>query len=222
MASWMIHLRVADKLMDKLGNLSRDEFIMGNMAPDSGVPNSDWSKFTPDKKTSHFNTVVGGKKIIDIEKYLSKYLTADKKGKYTQKEYSFYLGYLAHLLTDIEWIERVYDPSCSMYADECSRDKVAFTWKIKEDWYDLDFLYLKNNPNFRAFTLLRKIEGFPNTYMDIFSKDALQNRKEYIVDFYLQEKSGLERDYTYFTESQADDFVEKCVDSVFDKLQNHL
>ena len=38
MASWMIHLRIADKLLDKIPDLSPIEFIMGNMAPDSGVP----------------------------------------------------------------------------------------------------------------------------------------------------------------------------------------
>ena len=47
MASWMIHLRIADKLLDRIPGLSPIEFIMGNMAPDSGVPNADWSAFSP-------------------------------------------------------------------------------------------------------------------------------------------------------------------------------
>ena len=38
MASWMIHLRIADKLLDKIPNLSPIEFLMGSMAPDSGIP----------------------------------------------------------------------------------------------------------------------------------------------------------------------------------------
>ena len=53
MASWMVHLRIADKLLDKIPNLSPVEFIVGNIAPDSGVPNEDWSRFPPDTKTSH-------------------------------------------------------------------------------------------------------------------------------------------------------------------------
>ena len=36
MASWMIHLRIADKLLDRIPDISPIEFIMGNMAPDSG------------------------------------------------------------------------------------------------------------------------------------------------------------------------------------------
>lgn len=218
MASWMIHLRVADRLIDRLEGICPQEFIMGSMAPDSGVPNADWSKFTPDKKTSHFNTVIGGKKVIDIEKYLSEYFTADDIKRYGREEYSFFLGYLAHLLTDIEWIERVYDPCCQKYSKEYEQDKVAFTWKIKEDWYDLDFLYLKNNPDFRAFDIFRSVKDFENTYMDIFSKDAFQNRKEYIVEFYSEEKENLEREYLYFTEDEAEKFVTACAESVYNKL----
>ena len=50
----MIHLRVADTLLSQLDGISETEFIMGNIAPDSGVPNDDWSKFTPSKDISHF------------------------------------------------------------------------------------------------------------------------------------------------------------------------
>ena len=42
MASWMVHLRIADILLDQLPGLRPVEFIVGNLAPDSGVPNADW------------------------------------------------------------------------------------------------------------------------------------------------------------------------------------
>lgn len=57
MASWMVHLRIADKLMDLISNLSYTEFVIGNIAPDSGVPNEDWSIFTPSTEISHFKTI---------------------------------------------------------------------------------------------------------------------------------------------------------------------
>ena len=47
MATWMVHLRIADGIMKEIPKLERQEFIMGNIAPDSGVPNEDWSVFTP-------------------------------------------------------------------------------------------------------------------------------------------------------------------------------
>ena len=56
MASWMVHLRIADILLNEIPNLSAQEFIVGNIAPDSGVPNKDWSQFTPSTTISHFRT----------------------------------------------------------------------------------------------------------------------------------------------------------------------
>ena len=35
MASWMIHLRVADLLMDRIPEIDETAFVMGNIAPDS-------------------------------------------------------------------------------------------------------------------------------------------------------------------------------------------
>ena len=32
MASWMVHLRVADSLLDQIPDLSQAEFIVGNIA----------------------------------------------------------------------------------------------------------------------------------------------------------------------------------------------
>ena len=42
MASWMVHLRIADKLLELLKDIDETAFVMGNIAPDSGVPNEDW------------------------------------------------------------------------------------------------------------------------------------------------------------------------------------
>ena len=58
MASWMVHLRIADNLLSRMPHLSPIEFIMGNMAPDSGVPNADWSAFSPPTRISHFSSHV--------------------------------------------------------------------------------------------------------------------------------------------------------------------
>ena len=56
MASWMIHLRVADLLMDKIPGLDEIAFVMGNIAPDSGVPNADWTAYGESLCTSRINT----------------------------------------------------------------------------------------------------------------------------------------------------------------------
>ncbi len=47
MASWMVHLRITDLLLDVFDNLEETEFVVGNIAPDSGIPSEDWSYYTP-------------------------------------------------------------------------------------------------------------------------------------------------------------------------------
>ena len=41
MASWMVHLRIADKILDRIETLDESAFVLGNIAPDSGVPNEE-------------------------------------------------------------------------------------------------------------------------------------------------------------------------------------
>ena len=78
MASWMIHLRIADKLLDRLDNITTTEFIIGNIAPDSGVPNEDWSAFTPSGDISHFKEEsIDGWKNVNIERFIKTHFTKE-------------------------------------------------------------------------------------------------------------------------------------------------
>lgn len=215
MASWMVHLRVADKLLDRLEGIAETEFIMGNIAPDSGVPNSDWTAYAPSKEVSHFMTdSEDGTVKIDVESYLSRYFTAEKRAEYSREQYSFYLGYLTHLLTDLEWIARINKPATARYPEAYAADPHKLLWTLKKDWYDLDFLYLKKHPDFRAFRIYENAAGFVNRYMDIFAADAFENRREYITGFYRGGRKDIEREYIYMTEEQAERFVEDCVGAV--------
>jgi hypothetical protein len=100
MASWMVHLRIADKLLDRLEGLDETLFIVGNIAPDSGVPNEDWSSFTPSGDVSHFKAKGTDKSKIDIDRYVNEYFTKDMIKNYSAKEFSFFLGYLTKEMSD--------------------------------------------------------------------------------------------------------------------------
>ena len=223
MASWMIHLRIADKLLDRIPDLSPIEFIMGNMAPDSGVPNEDWSSFSPNTKVSHYREDDGtGKKQINLEKYIGQYFTPELTATYQERQYSFYLGYLTHLMADILWSDRIAGPTQEKYAAEFAVHGKAFWNTVKEDWYDLDFLYLTKHPGFRSFRAYLGSVGFVNSYMDFFSPDAFDNRREYITSFYLQDNNNLEREYPYLTEAEADAFVEEASGVIAENLKKYI
>lgn len=221
MASWMIHLRIADKLLDRLDNITTTEFIIGNIAPDSGVPNEDWSAFTPSGDISHFkDESIDGWKNVNIERFIKTHFTKEHIEGYSKNEFSFFLGYFTHLLTDIEWVKQICLPSEERFVDLCAEiGRVNFIWTLKKDWYDLDFLYLKKNSDFRAFRLYEQAKNFHNTYMDIFAEDAFENRRQYITGFYLAGREDLEREYPYLNESQAEAFVEKTVNIIINQIQ---
>lgn len=213
MASWMIHLRIADKLLDAIPDLSPIEFIMGNLAPDSGIPNDDWTRFTPDQTVSHFRLDDGsGKKVIDLEAYRARYFSPALIEGYNEQQYAFYLGYYTHLLTDLCWSDRIAWPIRQRYPD-------TDWWQIKKDWYDQDRLYLKKHPGFRAFRAYLGSVGFVNTYMDFFPADAFDLRRKAVTDFYLADGDDPDRAYTYLTEAEADRFVEDCVATILEVLK---
>ena len=216
MASWMIHLRIADKLLDRIPGLSPIEFIMGNMAPDSGVPNADWTQFSPSTAVSHFRVDDGtGKRQIDLEAYLERYFSPAQRTNYNERQYAFYLGYYTHLLTDCCWSDLVSWPARQKFPDTSMQ-------VIKKDWYDQDFLYLRNHPGFRAFRAYLGSVGFVNTYMDFFAPDAFDNRREYITSFYLQENDHLDREYPYLTEAEADRFVADAIAEILTTITEFL
>lgn len=218
MASWMVHLRIADTLLDCIPDLSAAEFIMGNIAPDSGVPNEDWSSFTPNKTVSHFK---GEDKKAGPAPFAAKYFTVSQQKEYDVKQYSFYLGYLVHLLTDRLWSEKIAIPTMERHADAIRVDKRGTVNKIKDDWYDLDFLYLKRNPGFRAFKIFEGSVGFQNSYMEEFSLDAFDNRRAYISDFYNQDNENLDRQYPYLTEMEANTFVADSTRQILAQLNDY-
>ena len=203
MASWMIHLRVADRLLDRIPDLSPIEFIMGNLAPDSGRACGN-DRFCPDTKITHFlRECAADKRDIDAEAFHKAWLSPDCCAAYNSQQYSFYLGYYIHLLTDRCWSYQIAHPTRLRFPDA--------TWQeIKRDWTDLDRLYLKNRPGFRAFRAYLGSVGFVNTYLDFFPADAFEERRQAVTAFYLEDTGSLDRAYPYLTAEQANRFVEDC------------
>ena len=83
----------------------------------------------------------------------------------------------------------------------------------------MDFLYLKKHPDFRAFHLYEQAKDFRNTFMDIYSENAFENRRQYITGFYLAGREDLEREYPYLNESQTNAFVENTVEIIINHIE---
>ena len=213
MASWMAHLRIADKLLDEIGDLSQKHFIVGNIAPDSGEPvNGNWNVFTPSTDISHWK-LKGISRSERAERFKEKYLSVIS----VTEETAFYLGYYTHLLIDYIWSRDIFLPQKEQYSAEFENDP-DFIWKIKRDMYDLDHLYYRENPTFRTFMIFTGITAFPNIYLDYFSEEAFEKKIVYIKQFYNDNNGELDREYPYFTKTDMDMFVKNAVKEIQPKL----
>ena len=50
MATWITHLMIADGVLERIPNLDRRGFCVGNIGQDCNVENEDWTAFTPSRE----------------------------------------------------------------------------------------------------------------------------------------------------------------------------
>lgn len=217
MATWIAHLRVAEKLLEKFPSLDTKAFLVGNIGPDSGVPNEDWSQFTPPKVISHWYDTDSK---IDPEDFKSKYLS-DMSG-YSDIAKSFYIGYYVHLLCDVCWgimlRKKLEEP---LYKDNLEKDP-KFIWVIKEDWYGHDHLYLRGSKDNVFHKEFMHIKEFPNTYFDFFPPEAFTRQINYITGYYLNFNENLDREFPYLSLEEMNTYVEDARKMSADALYNLL
>src|SRR5689334_6010474 len=106
MGTWIAHLRIAENLLPQFPEVDEVTFAFGNLSPDSGIPNEDWTQFDPPKEVTHFLRKGDGEDAIFDLVYYKDYL-ANVNPAEDIKLYSFRLGYFFHLICDIIWAKRI-------------------------------------------------------------------------------------------------------------------
>ena len=211
MATWIAHLRIADYFLDKIPAEHVKDFIVGNIGPDSGVPNMDWTVFTPSTDISHWRKIpLPGRdeKEIDFESFYSKYLNDNRIVKW------FYIGYYIHLLSDYYWGQLIYLPKYEKILDDMKENKV-FIWRIKKDWYDLDFEYINNyKDKLNSFTLFNTILEYDNKYLDYFPEHAFTQKVKYIQEFYKEKRDLKNKKYEYLNREDMDYYISEACKSI--------
>lgn len=210
--------------MHRFPSLANTEFVVGNIAPDSGIPNAEQTNYTPCTAISHFSNESWNQpgKRIDPSLFVSKYLTTEKVASYSPETMAFYLGYLSHLITDRIWETDIYFPVVHQYPEEYAHNRQHLHSRMKHDWYDLDRLYLRNHPVFPAFSIYCAATKFENTYMDEFSPDAFRNRQAHIVKFYREADKDLDREYIFLSEQEMDAFVIRAAEAVASDISSYV
>jgi len=213
MATWITHLRVSEGIINRCNINNIRDFLVGSVAPDSGRLNEDHYTYTPASEISHYSCHEKGKwQSIDNVFYNKYVLPNINNDKYS----SFLLGYLSHLLTDVLWGHFVYYPTKSRYKSELTNK--LYIWEIKKDWFEKDFEYLQQNPNWEIWNSFRSAT-YSHEILEYYPTEIVNEKLEYIKKFYgngMNEKAP----GRYLSNFENDKFIDKAIDILVFALSN--
>ena len=193
MATWITHLMIADGVLERIPNLDRHGFCVGNIAPDCNVENEDWTDFTPSREVTHWMQGER-KKASDCDAFYKEYIEKRRNRIGSSEEYAFLMGYYAHLITDAAFQKMVRDENRvkavwnRIKENEDLRERSAGmeeTWdnakKLipKRVWinhiYSLEAEYLNAHPDSDYPTEILPLKAFPD-YIDYLPEGAIARK----------------------------------------------
>jgi hypothetical protein len=209
MATWIVHLRLAENLLQTIEGLDAPSFALGNIAPDSGIPDEKWENFTPPKEVSHFivPTEEDAWRIVDLE-FFRRYLMPSVP--FASEKEALFLGYFFHLVTDNLWNRWIVRPTVERFKAEFEADR-RFMWEVKRDWYGLDFVYLHEHPDSLFYRVFLDCKYDDDHGLDFMPAEGLRRQLDYIKNLY-QDREKMdqalnERPDIYLTKPEMDRFV---------------
>ncbi len=234
MSTWVTHLMVADKVLQQISELSKHEFLVGNIAPDCNVENEDWTSFTPSREVTHWMSE-GRKVAADCDRFLHEYV--EKSEKLDKKEESFLLGYYAHLIVDAEFQRYIRDeervkatwerikkhPELSKLAagmeETWDSVKVLISRKDRgKDIYSIERTYLDSHPESGYLTDIIGLSEFPD-YIDYLPKGAIVRKVK--VMGYMPETESSQYPYIGMSTQEYACFVDNATKLVVDAIKKY-
>lgn len=229
MATWITHLMIADGVLERIPNLDRHGFCVGNIAPDCNVENEDWTAFTPSREVTHWMQGER-KKASDCDAFCDEYILKRKDKIKSAEEYAFLLGYYSHLITDaafqvmIRDEDRVREVWMRIKADEelsAAGTGMDETWdSVKRlipkkdrisEIYAMEAEYLNNYPNSGYLTEIIPLKSFPD-YIDYLPQGSIV-RKICVMGYLLDLDKSINKFITMSKDEYAN-FVEDTIQLV--------
>lgn len=213
MGTWICHLRIAEKLLPHFPELDKTLFTFGNLAPDSGIPNEDWTEFDPPKEVTHYLHKGEGEWMIRDLDYYREHL-ADLNPQDDIQKYSFRLGYFIHLFSDILWSKYIHHTTVNSFRELIDEDQ-GKAWKLfKKDWYGLDQVYNYTHKDGLFWQVIHPVPN-PPSYLPFIHENALHQQYDYIRKFYSEYNPYWfeERKYPYLNESTMSRVVNDTVNA---------
>lgn len=214
MATWVIHLRIADavrQMLPWIGLLPELPFAVGNLAPDGGMEIAP-HVYEPDSATTHW-TPTGRKRDIDADAFYRAYLLGKD---WTPEQAAFYLGYYVHLLTDVQWIREVLQP-LKQKIGISHFTGTPYDAMLRQNLTYLEQTYCRETKSFSIWERIQKTKTFSNRYLPYYKEHALTEKLEELQQRYakLVEKPAA----FLVTAAELDDFVERTVLQIAEAFQ---
>lgn len=141
----MAYLRIAENMLGLFPDLEPAGFAVGNIAPNSGIPDEKWEKFTTPPEVTHFaNFPCVYRKLADMVFY-RRYLLL-LRGRGDIAPVSFRIGHFFHLIADNLWSAKIAELTLQCFSVKFTEEN-DFIWEVKKDWYGLDHIYIRDHPN---------------------------------------------------------------------------
>lgn len=204
MATWVIHLRCAERYKHDFAEDAYTSFLVGNIAPDAGELNADKRTYTPPSSVSHLRTKKVPKWESENLSFYRRYIQGDGVRERDTRG-AFYRGYFLHLVVDELWRFYVAIPTKNKLLPKYRVDP-AFGRVVRSDWSQLDKNYLLANPNWQTWRRFTRSEC-KEDYLPFYSKETISRKIESIANAF----SGPNLQYgatRYLRQSDAERFIE--------------
>jgi len=213
MASWLMHLRIAERIKQRIPGIDFPYFIIGSIAPDSKVPYESQENCTPSKDTTHCKYKNNAAANMDESVFFNKYLIPEKIIIRSDRTRSFLWGYYFHLIADKLWLDKYFKPFQNNYEIQFKDSDKDFEEFIGEEMISLDFEYLEKN----GTGLIEQLESFDGNidFFYEFDPEYIYDCKNRIIGFYRGEPLKLNRKYEYLSSEIVDKYItevsDKCI-----------
>ncbi len=222
MASWIVHFRIAETLLEQIPGLDAEKFALGSVAPDSGKPDERWENFTPPTQMTHFQDPTGPHRDCADLEFFRRYLSPLRPAP-DPKRFSFRLGYFFHLVTDNLWSVRIGRPTQTRWAEQFAADK-DFIWEVKKDWYGLDFIHVRDHTDCIFWGIFRTARPYLGG-LEFLVPESLAWSVEHIQQYYQKKGEEIqtlfERPYNYLSQAEVDCFVDESIWQI-SRIYQHL
>ncbi len=213
MATWLAHLRVAEKI-NAGRRFPAEDFLAGSVAPDCGLPVP--GGFDPPKEVTHWTS--RGKGHCEYERFYAEMISGREHDVRTE---AFLMGYFCHLMADVLWVRLVNDPCKELNRGLYTADREEYYRRVKPEWYANDHLYLREHPDSAVFREFCAIESYPVRCIPYYGEDYVERQIRNIQRFY-REPPEFSSEFRYLTPQAMDAWVDRAAEVIRGRVRELL